>query len=85
MIQFIPLIVVPQIFFSGLFNLETMAQWLRSFSVIMPLTYGADALREIMIRGNGWNEIAIDVYVLLGFSLLFMILNVIALKKYRKL
>jgi ABC-2 type transport system permease protein len=85
MIQFIPLVVVPQIFFSGLFNLDTMAEWLRSLSVVMPLTYGADALREIMIRGNGWNEISLDVYVLLGFSLLFMVLNVIALKKYRKL
>jgi ABC-2 type transport system permease protein len=85
MIQFIPLVVVPQIFFSGLFNLETMAEWLRSISVVMPLTYGADALREIMIRGNGWEEIALDVYVLLGFSLLFMVLNVIALKKYRRL
>jgi ABC-2 type transport system permease protein len=85
MIQFIPLVVVPQIFFSGLFNLETMAEWLRSLSVVMPLTYGADALREIMIRGNGWEEIALDVYVLLGFSLLFMVLNVVALKKYRRL
>ncbi|MBA2872735.1 ABC-2 type transport system permease protein [Anoxybacillus calidus] len=85
MFQFIPLVVVPQIFFSGLFNLETMTEWLRSLSVIMPLTYGADALREIMIRGNGWEEIALDVYALLGFSLLFMVLNVIALKKYRRL
>ncbi|WMT17733.1 ABC transporter permease [Parageobacillus toebii] len=85
MMQFIPLVVVPQIFFSGLFNLDTMAEWLRSLSVVMPLTYGADALREIMIRGTGWNEIAKDVYVLLGFAVLFMILNVIALKKYRKL
>lgn len=84
MFQFIPLVVIPQIFFSGLFNLDTMADWLRSLSVVMPLTYGADALREIMIRGNGWKEIAQDVYVLLGFSVLFMVLNVIALKKYRK-
>jgi len=85
MIQFIPLVIVPQIFFSGLFNLETMAEWLRSLSVVMPLTYGAEALREIMIRGNGWREIAVDVYILLGFSLLFMVLNVVALKQYRRL
>lgn len=85
MMQFIPLVVIPQVFFSGLFNLDTMAEWLRSLSVVMPLTYGADALREIMVRGNGWNEIAKDVYVLLGFAILFMILNVVALKKYRKL
>lgn len=62
-----------------------MAEWLRSLSVVMPLTYGADALREIMVRGSGWNEIAKDVYVLLGFAVLFMLLNVVALKKYRKL
>lgn len=85
MVQFIPLVVVPQVFFSGLFNLDTMEQWLRSLSVIMPLTYGADALRDIMVRGEGFSAIAVDVYVLLGFTLLFMILNVAALKKYRKL
>ncbi|GMB09245.1 ABC-2 type transport system permease protein [Thermolongibacillus altinsuensis] len=85
MLQFIPLVVVPQIFFSGLFNLDTMSEWLRSLSVVMPLKYGADALREIMIRGNGWNAIAKDVYVLLSFSFLFAILNVVALRKYRKL
>lgn len=85
MVQFIPLVVVPQVFFSGLFNLDTMEEWLRSLSVIMPLTYGADALRDIMVRGEGFGAIAVDVYVLLGFTLLFMLLNVVALKKYRKL
>ncbi|MGJ7034195.1 ABC transporter permease [Anoxybacillus eryuanensis] len=85
MIQFIPLVVVPQVFFSGLFNLDTMEPWLRSIGVAMPLYYGADALREIMIRGKGWEAISFDVYVLVGFSLLFMVLNVLALKKYRKL
>jgi len=84
-ILFIPLVVVPQVFFSGLFNLDTMEEWLRSLSVIMPLTYGADALRDIMVRGEGFRAIAVDVYVLLGFTLLFMIFNVVALKKYRKL
>lgn len=85
MVQFIPLVVVPQVFFSGLFNLDTMEQWLRSLNVIMPLTYGADALRDIMVRGEGFSAIAVDVYVLLGFTMLFMLLNVVALKKYRKL
>lgn len=85
MMQFIPLVVVPQIFFSGLFNLETMAEWLRSISVIMPLTYGADALREVMIRGKDWSFIDQDIYVLLAFSLFFMILNIFALKKHRRL
>jgi ABC-2 type transport system permease protein len=85
MIQFIPLIIVPQVFFSGLFSMDTMSVWLRWLGKLMPLNYGADALRNIMIRGAGWDRIAFDVLVLLGFSLLFIILNILALKKHRRI
>lgn len=85
MIQFIPLIIVPQLFLSGMFPLDTLPEWLRSFGVIMPLTYGAHALTNVMIRGKGWEAIASDVYVLIGFSLLFILLNILALRKHRKI
>ena len=82
-IQFIPLVVVPQVFFSGLFNLEAMTPWLQKLSHIMPLYYGADAMRGIMIRGEGWSDIQTDIYVLIGFSTVFALLNVLALRKHR--
>ncbi|MCL6459727.1 MAG: ABC transporter permease, partial [Gorillibacterium sp.] len=85
MIQFIPIIIVPQVFFSGLFDLDTMAPWLRWLSTIMPLKYGADALRDIMIRGEGWDTIASNVYLLTGLSLVFMLLNILALRKHRRI
>ncbi|MBC8079635.1 MAG: ABC transporter permease [Gorillibacterium sp.] len=85
MIQFIPLVITPQIFFSGLFDLDTMAPWLRWLSTIMPLKYGADALRDIMIRGEGWNKIAPNAYLLIGLSLVFMLLNILALRKHRRI
>lgn len=85
MIQFIPLVIVPQVFFSGLFNMDTMSVWLRWLGKCMPLSYGADALRNIMIRGQGWPDIAADVYVLLAFSFVIMLLNVLALKKHRRI
>ncbi|MFZ3591101.1 ABC transporter permease [Bacillus sp. DJP31] len=85
MIQFIPIVVVPQVFFSGLFAIETMPNWLQSLSVVMPLTYGGAAMREVMIRGGGWVSISTEVFVLLGFSLLFMVLNTLALKRHRRL
>jgi len=85
MIQFIPLIIVPQIFLSGLFPLDTLPQWLQRVGLATPLYYGADALMNIMIRGKGWSDIALDVYVLIGFSLLFMLLNVLALRKHRRM
>ncbi|MBD2870845.1 ABC transporter permease [Paenibacillus arenilitoris] len=85
MIQFIPLVIVPQVFFSGLFDLESISPWLRWLSYITPLKYGADALRGVMIRGEGWSAIAPDIGVLLALTLVFMAANVLALRKHRKI
>jgi ABC-2 type transport system permease protein len=85
MIQFIPLIIVPQVFLSGLFPLDTLPMWLQRVGYATPIYYGSEALMNIMIRGKGWSAIALDVYVLIGFSLLFMLLNVLALRKHRKM
>lgn len=85
MIQFIPLIIVPQLFLSGLFPLDTLPVWLQKLGIVMPLTYGTHALSDVMIRGKGWNATTGDLIVLIGFSLLFMTLNIAALRKHRKI
>lgn len=85
MIQFIPVIVVPQVFFSGLFDLSTMPTWLQSFGHFMPLWYSADALRNIMMRGKGWNDILFDALILVLICIIFTLANILALKKYRKI
>jgi ABC-2 type transport system permease protein len=85
MMQFIPLIIVPQIFLSGLFPMDTLPVWLQRIGLATPIYYGSEALMDIMIRGKGWSDIALDVFVLIGFSLLFMLLNVLALRKHRKM
>lgn len=85
MIQFIPIVVIPQVFFSGLFNLETISAWLSWIGPFTPLYYAADALRNIMVRGYGLGEIYVDLLVLIGFSLLFVVLNILVLRKYRKI
>lgn len=85
MMQFIPIVVVPQLFFSGLFNLDTISEWLSWVGPLTPLYYAAGALRDVMIRGFGFGDLLFNLSVLAGFSLLFMILNVAALKKYRKI
>ncbi|MFB5661064.1 ABC transporter permease [Alteribacillus sp. HJP-4] len=85
MIQFIPLVIVPQVFFSGLFNLDTMEPWLRAIGKVMPLTYGAEALRDIMIRGAALEDFMIPVTILFCFAVMFTCLNIVALKKHRRL
>lgn len=85
MMQFIPIVVVPQVFFSGLFNLETVAEWLSWISYLTPLYYAAEALRDVMVRGAGWEAIYPNVLVLLAFCLLFIAINILVLRKYRKI
>lgn len=85
MIQFIPLVIVPQIFFSGLFPIESMNKWLQLLGKLFPLTYGADAMRQVMIRNQGFSEIAGDLGVLLLFAIVFAVGNVFALKKHRRI
>ena len=82
--QFIPIVIVPQIMFSGIFDLRNAPTWARILSKIFPMTYGAEALRDVMLRGKGLLEVRNDLFMLVGYALLFLTLNTIALKKYRK-
>jgi ABC-2 type transport system permease protein len=82
MMQFIPIVIIPQLFFSGLFDLPSSIQILGR---TMPLYYVSDALTQVMLRGSGLSMIAGDLVILLGCALLFMILNTLMLKKYRRI
>lgn len=82
--QFIPIVIVPQIMFSGIFDLRNSPAWAKILSKIFPMTYGAEALRDVMLRGKSLLDVKYDLLMLIGYALLFLILNTLALKKYRK-
>ena len=82
MIQFIPVVIVPQIFLCGLFDLSPT--W-DAVGHIAPLYYVADALTEVMIKGSGFAEIRIDLAVITCCCIFFMTLNTLLLKKYRRI
>ncbi|HCU8033060.1 TPA: ABC transporter permease [Staphylococcus aureus] len=84
MIQFIPLVAVPQVFFSGIFPLENMPDWLGNIGYIFPLRYAGDALTNVMIKGQGWSNIWFDLLILMIFIMAFIILNIVGLKRYRQ-
>jgi len=83
--QFIPIVIIPQVMFCGLFNLRESPQFLQYLAKIFPLTYGADALRKVMLQGAGLESVVLDLAIMLGFTLLFFLLNIQVLKKYRSL
>ncbi|WP_027702946.1 ABC transporter permease [Metaclostridioides mangenotii] len=82
-IQFIPIVIVPQAFFAGIFPVRGMEEPLQISSKCMPLTYAGEALRDVMTCGASLYDVAPDLLVLLGFTVVFGVLNVFALKKHR--
>lgn len=82
-IQLMLLFVVPQILLSGLFDLSAAPGWLQAISACLPLTYGVDALRAIMLRGAGLAQIGLDLTVVWGFIAAFFVLASIGFRKKR--
>lgn len=82
MMQFIPIVIVPQIFLCGLFRVGGV--W-SNLGYIMPLHYSSHALIEVMLKGNEFSAIIVDLSVLFGMSVLFIIINIRLLKKQRRI
>jgi len=81
--QFIPIVIVPQVLFSGILDLRQSPAWVQLLSKIFPLTYGGDALRELMLRGKSLGDVWVDLVVILGFAALFIALNAVSIRRPR--
>ena len=65
MVQFIPLIIVPQVFLCGvIWPVEQMPDYLQWLSKILPLTYAVDGLRDIMLEGRNLVDVWVELAVL---------------------
>jgi len=73
-IQLMIVLVVPQILLSGIFDLTNAPTWMKVLSLCFPIRYGADALRGIMLRGDGFSSIGMNLSVLWAFIIVFFIL-----------
>jgi ABC-2 type transport system permease protein len=74
-VQFIPLVIVPQVLLSGIvFPVSSEPGWLQAVSNVLPLTYAANGLRDVMLKGAdlGWGSVRLDASVLLGFCVLMV-------------
>lgn len=84
MMQFIPLIITPQLFFSGIIPLDSMTGWVQSIGKVLPLYYAGDALSKIVLNGTSIVYLGNDLLVLSLFLVILTILNIVGLKRYRK-
>jgi ABC-2 type transport system permease protein len=68
---------LPSMFATGVFYpLSSIPDWMRWIAYTMPLTYANDAMRIIMVKGQGFSFIANDFIILLIFAIFYFALGV---------
>src|SRR5258708_3897659 len=81
-IQFIPLLLVPQALLGGLFfPVATLPVVLKQIAYVLPLTYANFALKDVMIRGLGIADIWRDLAVLVAFATLMIVASALSLRQ----
>src|SRR3989475_10379198 len=83
-VQFIPLVIVPQVLLSGImFPISTEPGPLTVLSRGLPLTYAIEGMRNIMIKGAdiSWPSLQLDFGVVLGFCLLVILASAATLRR----
>ncbi|GAH18226.1 unnamed protein product, partial [marine sediment metagenome] len=82
MVQFIPLIIFPQVFLCGvIWPVEQMPNYLQWLSAILPLTYAVDGLRDIMLAGKSLLDVGFELAVLAGFAVVISIIAAFTLRR----
>jgi ABC-2 type transport system permease protein len=76
-IQFIPVVIVPQGLLGGIFwPVDTLPDILQPLARLMPVTYAVEGLREVMIGGAdlATQTVQVDLIVLVAIAAFFVVL-----------
>lgn len=83
-IQFIPIVIVPQFLLCGvLFPVSSLPEVLQPFVWIMPLTYAVDGLRQVLVAGAdvATQALQVDLLVLGGIAILFAVVAALTIRR----
>ncbi|MCJ0904184.1 ABC transporter permease [Rhodococcus sp. ARC_M6] len=68
-VQFMPVVVVPQLFLCGLFvPRDQLPTWLEWISNVLPLSYAVDALEQVSIHADATGQMWRDLAIMAGFA-----------------
>lgn len=82
MVQFIPLILFPQIFLCGvIWPVEQMPDYLQWLAAVLPLKYAVDGLRDIMLAGKNLLDVGFELSVLIGFAVIISIMAALTVRR----
>jgi ABC-2 type transport system permease protein len=83
-VQLIPLLLVPQALLSGLFwPVSSLPPVLKQIAYVLPLTYANFALKDVMLKGFGLDQIWPYLAVLVGFAALMVVGAALSLRQDR--
>jgi ABC-2 type transport system permease protein len=83
-LQFIPIVIVPQGLLGGIFwPIETLPDILQPVARLLPVTYAVEGLREVMIAGAGLTSptVLLDLGVLTLIAALFVVLAAATIRR----
>ena len=83
-IQFIPLVITPQVLLSGIiFDVDSLPAVFKPVAAALPLTYTANILKGMLLKGQGLRELGVDFLVLGAFLLGFTGLSFLVARRAR--
>jgi ABC-2 type transport system permease protein len=83
-LQFIPIVIVPQGLLGGFFwPIEGLPNLLQPVARILPVTYAIDGLRQVMIAGAdlGSTQVQLDLGVLTAIAAVFVVLAAATIRR----
>lgn len=83
-IQFIPIVIIPQGVLGGIFwPIDQLPDILAAIARVLPMTYAVDGLREVMLKGADLTSSAVqlDLMVLSGIAVVFVLMAAATIKR----
>jgi ABC-2 type transport system permease protein len=81
-VQFMPVVVVPQILLCGLFVAQDqMAGWLQAISKVLPMTYAVEALQQVGTYPDATETMWKDLGIVAGCVVLALVLAAATLRR----
>ncbi|HSL97632.1 MAG TPA: ABC transporter permease [Candidatus Deferrimicrobiaceae bacterium] len=83
-IQFIPIVIIPQGVLGGIFwPIDQLPDILAAIARVLPMTYAVDGLREVMLKGADLasSTVQLDLAVLSGIAVVFVLLAAATIKR----
>jgi ABC-2 type transport system permease protein len=83
-VQFIPIVIVPQALLCGLlWPISSLPELLQPIAKVLPLTYAIDGLREVLVKGSDLSSAALrfDLVVLAGIAVLLAVVASLTIRR----